>query len=78
MSKMVLETILGSRAKVRLLKFLFRNYPKTFSVNEIVRHLQEDPSEVKREIAKFVQIGLLIKGGKHLEPIDHEAKTDQN
>ncbi|HXK35818.1 MAG TPA: hypothetical protein VJZ52_02135 [Candidatus Paceibacterota bacterium] len=69
MSKMILETIFGSRARVRLLKFLFRNYPNAFSVKEITRHLQEDPTAVKREVADFIQIGLLIKGNKQNEKI---------
>lgn len=60
MSKRVLETLFNSRARIRLLKFLFRNYPKPFTLGEITRHLQEDKGLVKKEISRLAQIGLLI------------------
>lgn len=67
MSKRVLETLFNSRARVRLLKFLFRNYPKPFTLNEITKHLQEKKGLVKKEIGRLWQIGLLTKakGNSH-------------
>ena len=61
MSKGILETLFESRARVRLLKFLFRNYPRPHTLKEITKHLQENPFLVKKEIAKLSQIGLLTK-----------------
>ncbi len=63
MSKRVLETLFNSRARVRLLKFLFRNYPKPFTLAEIAKHLQEEKGLVKKEIGRLAQIGLLIRVG---------------
>lgn len=62
MSKKVLETLFNSRARVRLLRFLFRNYPQAFTAKELARHLQEDGNTIKKEIAKLRQINLLVKG----------------
>jgi len=62
--KMVLETLFGSRARLRLLKFLFRNYPNGYTVSEITKHLQEDRNIVKKEVENFIQIGLLVRGSK--------------
>lgn len=63
MSKRVLETLFNSRARIRLLKFLFRNYPKPFTLNDIAKHLQEEKGLVKKEISRLSQIGLLVKVG---------------
>lgn len=63
MSKKVLENLFNSRARVRLLRFFFRNYPRTFSLKEIIKHLQEDPTTVKKEISRLMGIGLLLKNG---------------
>ncbi len=69
MSKRALETLFDSRARIRLLKFLFRNYPKPFTLGEIAKHLQEDKTLVKKEIGRLSEIGLLIavRGTKHHE-----------
>lgn len=64
MSKRVLETLFNSRARVRLLRFLFRNYPQSFSLKELVGRLQEDQKTLKKEIAQFEEIGLLVKTKK--------------
>ncbi|HEY4484291.1 MAG TPA: hypothetical protein VI978_01040 [Candidatus Paceibacterota bacterium] len=64
MSKKVLETLFNSRARVRLLRFLFRNYPQTFTIKEISKHLSEDRDLIKKEVSKLEQIGLLVKDKK--------------
>jgi len=61
MSKRVLETLFNSRARVRLLRFLFRNYPQSFTAKELTHRLQEDAGVMKREISKLQQISLLTK-----------------
>ena len=62
MSKRILETLFNSRARVRLLRFLFRNYPQSFSLKELVGKLQEDNKTLKKEVVKFTEIGLLKNG----------------
>ena len=59
MSKRILETLFDSRARVRLLRFLFRNYPQNFTIKELVDRLQEDRPTVKKEIDRFTEIKLL-------------------
>lgn len=63
MSKRVLETLFNSRARIRLLKFLFRNYPKSFTLSEMAKHLQEEKGLVKKEIGRLAQVGLLMRVG---------------
>ncbi len=64
MSKRILETLFNSRARVRLLRFLFRNYPQPFTIQEMVSRLQEDRQTIKKEVDQFMQIGLLVKTKK--------------
>ncbi|MBI2676943.1 MAG: hypothetical protein HYX21_03310 [Candidatus Yanofskybacteria bacterium] len=64
MSKKVLETLFNSRARVRLLRFLFRNYPQTFTIKELAKHLQEDRLMIKKEVSRLQQIDLLIRDKK--------------
>ena len=59
MSKRILETLFNSRARVRLLRFLFRNYPQPFTLKELVVRLQEDRKTLKKEIEKFTEIKLV-------------------
>ena len=61
MSKNVLETLFESRSKVKILKFLFRNSDRDFSVKEITAHVQETPRVVKSDLKKLMEIGLLRK-----------------
>ncbi|MGD0977224.1 MAG: hypothetical protein ABR875_02955 [Minisyncoccia bacterium] len=59
MSKKILEELLGSNLRVKILKYIFRNAPASFNVRELADHVQEDPEVVKREIKKLVGIGLI-------------------
>ncbi|MEX1064219.1 MAG: archaellum operon transcriptional activator EarA family protein [Candidatus Paceibacterota bacterium] len=59
MSKNSLELIFESKARLKILKFLFRNIESDFDAREMADRIQEDPRFVKGEIKKFVGIGLL-------------------
>ncbi|HWA64582.1 MAG TPA: archaellum operon transcriptional activator EarA family protein [Candidatus Paceibacterota bacterium] len=50
MSKPILDNLFGSKIRVKLLKFLYRNYPQDFSVTEIAQRIQESAEAVKREM----------------------------
>lgn len=67
MSKRILENLFDSRARVRLLRFLFRNSAESFTVKELTDRLQEDRPTVKKEVERFSQIKLLtkMKNGKN-------------
>ncbi len=64
MSKNALEVLFESRPRVKILKFLFRNFSKTYTFNEIVNHTQEESRAVRRELDKLHAIGLLKKNKK--------------
>lgn len=58
-SKDVLGVLFNSKARVKILKFLFRNAGPSFNVKELAARIQEPPSVVKQEIKKFLEMGLL-------------------
>ena len=59
MSKNALEVLFESRSRLKILKFLFRNYGRSYTFNEIVNHTQEDVGVVRREISKLREINLI-------------------
>lgn len=59
MSKPVLDNLFGSKIRVKLLKFLFRNYPADFSVKEIAQRIQEPYSETRQELENLKSIGVV-------------------
>ncbi len=59
MSKYILDNLFGSRIRIKMLKFLFRNYPKEFTVRELVKRIQEPREVIKQEIATLKAIGLI-------------------
>ncbi|OGN34793.1 MAG: hypothetical protein A3I39_00170 [Candidatus Yanofskybacteria bacterium RIFCSPLOWO2_02_FULL_47_9b] len=60
MSKPILDNLFGSKVRVKVLKFLFRNYPADFSIKEISQRIQETPLETKKEIDLLKEI-LVVK-----------------
>lgn len=61
MSKDILDNLFGSRIRVKILKFLFRNYPGDFFVGELSRRTQETSQVVKRELESLYKICLIKK-----------------
>src|SRR3989344_1154009 len=59
MSKNSLEVLMDSRTRLKILKFLFRNLDKKYTLAEIVNHTQEDSKGVRRELEKLQAIRLL-------------------
>ncbi|MBI2063819.1 MAG: hypothetical protein HYT65_02405 [Candidatus Yanofskybacteria bacterium] len=53
------EVLFGSKARVRILKFLFRNQNSAFSIKELAIRIQEPPSVVNKEIKNLLEVGLL-------------------
>lgn len=64
MSKTTLDNLFGSRARVKILKFLFRAYPSDFSVGDVVRRTQESSVVVRKELSLLRRIGLVQRKGK--------------
>jgi len=61
MSKHPIEILFDSKARFKILKYLFRNIAKTFSIREISEHTQETLSTTRKELKKLAEIGLVKK-----------------
>lgn len=61
MSKPILDNLFGSKARVKILKFLYRNYPSDFSVREIAQRIQEQPQVIRDELELLKQITIVKK-----------------
>ncbi len=59
MSKPILDNLFGSKARVKILKFLYRNFPADFSAREIAQRIQELPQVVREEIELLRQITIV-------------------
>jgi len=60
MSK-ILEILFQSKARVKLLKFLFRNQNGGYTTREIAKIIRERPDKVRKEIKNLVKIKLILK-----------------
>jgi predicted transcriptional regulator with HTH domain len=61
MSKPILDNLFGSKVRVKILKFLYRNYPADFSIKEIAQRIQENFADTKKELDMLKEIRLLKK-----------------
>ncbi len=59
MSKPILDNLFGSKVRVKILKFLYRNYPADFSVREIAQRIQETPQATRDELGLLKQITIV-------------------
>lgn len=57
----ILDILFGSKIRVRVLKFLFRNYPNDFSIAELSKRIQEPHAAIKKEIDLLAEIKLVKK-----------------
>lgn len=55
----VLENVLGSKLRVKILKFLFRNYPANIGTRELAKRVQEPYEMVKKEMKMLEKINLV-------------------
>jgi hypothetical protein len=61
MSKSILDNLLGSRVRVKLLKLLFRQHPTSLPMSDLVVRVQEPAFIVRRELLLLQEIGLTTK-----------------
>ncbi|HXK37418.1 MAG TPA: hypothetical protein VJ553_07610 [Candidatus Paceibacterota bacterium] len=61
MSKSILDNLLGSRVRVKLLKLLFRQHPTAFSMAELSVRIQEPAFIARRELEVLRNIGMIHK-----------------
>ena len=57
--KSFFELLFDSKAKVKILKFLFRNPGTAFNAKELAVRIQERVPAVNKEIKKLLEAGLL-------------------
>jgi predicted transcriptional regulator len=58
---MVLEGLFNSKIRVKVLKFLFRNYPANIGVYDLAKRVQEPIGLIKHELRDLEEIGLINK-----------------
>lgn len=59
MSKSVLDNLFGSRARVKILKFIFRTHPEHFTFRDVVQRTQESEEVVKKELSTLESMHLV-------------------
>ncbi|MEK7138555.1 MAG: hypothetical protein AAB799_00025 [Patescibacteria group bacterium] len=59
--KNTLDKLFGSNIRVKLLKFLFRNYPVSLGAKELSKKIQESLIKTKRELILLSNLGLISK-----------------
>lgn len=61
MAKQILEELFDSKARVKILKFFFRNETGYFNIATISDRVQEKKKVVKREIERLLRVGIIQK-----------------
>jgi predicted transcriptional regulator len=57
----VLENLFNSRIRVKVLRFLFRNYPINIGAGDLAKRIQEPAEEIRREMKMLEKMGLVNK-----------------
>ncbi|KKU11341.1 MAG: hypothetical protein UX16_C0018G0006 [Parcubacteria group bacterium GW2011_GWB1_45_7] len=78
MSKAILDTIFGSRVRVKILKLLYRQYPASFGLAELSARIQEPSFIARRELALLQVVGLVkkIRVAKTIEQYGLNSSSD--
>ncbi len=59
MSKNILEALLGSKTRLKILKFIFRNENMVFTPEYVAEHTQEPLVAVQAELDILAEINLI-------------------
>lgn len=75
----ILNYLFNSKIKVKILKFLFRNYPGSFRVSDISEMVGDTPRKANRELAKLISVGLITSKMARFRQRkkNEEEKTDK-
>ena len=57
----ILENLFNSKIRIKVLKFLFRNYPINIGAGDLAERIQENPGDVREEMRELQKIGLINK-----------------
>jgi predicted transcriptional regulator with HTH domain len=61
MSKPTLDNLFGSKVRVKILKFMYRNYPADFTLREITQRVQETYDDTKKELGLLKELRIIKK-----------------
>ena len=64
MHNQIFDELFDSKARVKILKFFFRNESGSFDLPTIAKRVQEERRMVKRELARLLKIGFIEKKKK--------------
>jgi len=67
MTNQIFEELFGSKARVKILKFFFRNEAGYFDLPTITQRVQERKPVVKKELARLLKIGFIQKRNRPLK-----------
>ncbi|MBX4190085.1 putative transcriptional regulator [Candidatus Parcubacteria bacterium] len=59
MSKPILDNLFGSKVRVKVLKYLFRNASRDFSIHELAKRVQEPFDQTKQEVNLLKDLGIV-------------------
>ena len=66
MTNQIFEELFGSKARVKILKFFFRNEAGYFDLPTIAQRVQERKPVVKKELARLLKVGFIQKRNRPL------------
>jgi len=55
----ILENLFNSKVRVKVLKFLFRNYPVNIGASDLAYRIQEPLKAVRKEMRELQRIGVI-------------------
>lgn len=61
MTNQIFEELFGSKARVKILKFFFRNESGFFDLPTIAKRVQERKSIAQKEVFKLLKVGFIQK-----------------
>lgn len=67
MASQIFEELFDSKARVKILKFFFRNETGFFDLSTISKRVQENPRLVKKEIFRLLKIKFIQKRNKPMK-----------
>ena len=70
----MIDTLFGSKTRVKLLKLFLNNQGRAFYVREITREVNEQINSVRRELANLVNVGI-IRGDTVDNKLYYEVDT---
>jgi predicted transcriptional regulator with HTH domain len=75
-AKRVIDSLFGSKTRVKLLHLFLNNPDRAFYVREITRKIEEQINSVRRELANLQSIGIIKSDSSNNNRLYYEANQD--